>query len=388
MGYEVTFIRSQEDLRDVLPAWEEFLTSPVCGSNLLNDPTHIDLLLAAEPDHSPHIILVSTQGRIRCIAPFLIRQTRFRLQFSLWTLAALPIRMLKLMGDQFVYSTEVDRQACFDAVFGALRQERHAFDLMFVHTLDCSGSLWKYCSAFRTKQSEYRMIMASPRMESVHQIKLPETHAAYLASLNPKTRQNLRRTTRKLAGSGETRMTKVTGPEQVPAFLQELDTVLANSWQAKTFGHQHRNTKPQLHYFEQLARCGWLRSYLLMHGDSAIAYELGFQYRNTYYGQDCGYDQHWKDWGPGSILMYMVIEDLFHDDRPDLLDFGLGDAPYKRSFGNHEHPAASFYIAPPNRWRRLVMVQQALNLAFLSGRTALVKTGLDNLVRRILKHKT
>jgi hypothetical protein len=83
----------------------------------------------------------------------------------------------------------------------------------------------------------------------------------------------------------------------------------------------------------------------------------------------------------------LVIEDLYKEDRPELLDFGFGDAAYKRSFANAEHDAASLYLVPRNVWRHLLTLQRGLNYLDVNVRSLLVKSRLDGLVRRILKHK-
>jgi CelD/BcsL family acetyltransferase involved in cellulose biosynthesis len=208
-----------------------------------------------------------------------------------------------------------------------------------------------------------------------------------MAALTPSTRQELRRKTRRLMNDNQGKLVKVTRPEQVPEFLDQLDAVYHTSWQAKTFGYQAKNTEAQRRRFDRIAAQGWLRSYVLLQDKQPIAFELGYQYGGRYYGEECGFDPAHAKLGAGSVLMHLVIEDLYKEDKPALLDFGFGDAPYKRSFGNTEHDAASLYLAPPNVWRQLLTLQRGLNYLDVNVRSLLVKSRLDGLVRRILKHK-
>jgi CelD/BcsL family acetyltransferase involved in cellulose biosynthesis len=388
MGYEATIVRDRQALAALGAEWRAFLATPVTGRNFHNDPANVQAVLDANRRAAPFVVVVRRGGVIRCIAPFFTDRTQFKVRLSVLTLASLPIRLLKLFGDQFVCAEGEDARGAIGAAFAALADNRGGFDLVTFYNLDCSGRLFRHCTVPGTGGAPFRFVPASPKVEKVHQLKfVAADHDGYMKTLSPSTRQNLRRTTRKFFSDGKAELVKVTRPEQVPAFLAQLDEVCRNAWQGKTFGYRPRNTESFRSHFEQVARQGWLRSYVLTHDRRPVAFELGYQYAGTYYGQECGYDQEWSHAGPGSIVMHLVIEDLYKEDRPDLLDFGFGDAPYKRSFSNAEHDAISAYLVPDNRWRGVIGLQSALNFVFVQVQSALVKTRLDNVFRRVLKHK-
>jgi hypothetical protein len=387
MGYEVTLIRTEEELARFAPEWQAFLSEPVLGRHVENDPANVALALAGMDRAEPRVVVLRRQGAVCCIAPCYLHRTRLPLRLSVLNLGALPVRMMKVFGGQFLRRESEDARKCFDAVFAELWKERGQFGLIHFSVLLQGGDLWSYLTEGSSRGRRFRLIRASAQGEKVHQIRLPATHDQYMASLGPKTRQNLRRTTRRFFEGGVTRLDRYSAPEQVPAFLALLDEVGPRTWQAKTFGYHPRNTESHRRHFEQAARHGWLRSYVLTRDDRPVAFELGYQYAGTYYGFECGYDQDWAGEGPGSVLMHLVIEDLYKDDRPDLLDFGFGDAAYKRSFGNTEYEACSAHLVPANRWRWLLLVQTGLDAVEANVRAALVKAHLDRPVRRLLKRQ-
>lgn len=383
----VSTIHTMEDLRGLLPEWREFLTHGVQGARFYGDPVNVESNLENGKSLAPFIVVVRRQGRIVCLAPFYINRMRFKIKLSVLTVASLPIRMLKLFGDRILCGNDCPPRECFDAVMEELRRQRKSFDLLFLDALDCADPLWQYCAELRSRGGAFRVSLASAAVEKVHVVRIDSTHDAYLASLTPSTRQELRRKTRRLLNDHGGQLVKVTRPEQVAEFLDQLDTVYRTSWQAKTFGYQPRNTEQQRRCFERIAQQGWLRSYLLRQKDQPIAFELGYQYGGIYYGEECGFDPDKASLGPGSVLLHLVVEDLFKEDRPKLLDFGLGDAVYKRSFANDAHEAASLYVAPRNIWRYVLALQRGLNRVDVGVRALLVKSRLDGFVRRFLKHK-
>jgi CelD/BcsL family acetyltransferase involved in cellulose biosynthesis len=384
---QVVTIRTMEELERFLPEWRQFLEWGARGAAFDSDPVNVEVALKEIKGLSPLLVVVRRGGRIECVAPFYVHRARFRLKLSVLTLASLPVRMLKLFGEQIQYAADCNLDECFEAVFAELQRHRKLFNFIIFYKLDCSEELWKLCSDLPARGIPFRAILASAGIEKVHQVRISGTHEAYLASLTPSTRQELRRKTRRFFDNGRGKLVKVTRPEQVKEFLDHLDTVFRNSWQAKTFGYYPRNTEPQQRRFERFAAESWLRSYVLLYDGQPIAFESGCQYGGRYCAGECGFDPSKSPLGPGSVLMHLLIEDLFKEDRPELLDFGVGDAAYKRSFGNTEQEMASLYLAPRNVWRCLLALQKTLDYLFVRFRSLLVRSRLDSVVRRILKHK-
>src|SRR5690606_2689050 len=119
------------------------------------------------------------------------------------------------------------------------------------------------------------------------------------------------------------------------------DSVLRNSWQGRTFGHRPRDTKENVKYYSMLADRGWLRCYELVHNGEPVATVLGHQYGGIYHYEEPGYLQEWADYSPGIVLLSLIVEDLYRRNTPKALDFGVGEAAYKRSFSNTQHEAAA-----------------------------------------------
>ncbi len=387
VALEAEVIKSLGALQGVLTEWQHFLGDGVQGNNLFNDPAHIELRLRTENHTIPWIVILRRGGRIRCIAPCYLCDGPFVVQLSVVKLASFRAKQLKIFGDDFIVALEEDTKVCFDLIFETLRRQPTLFQFVLIDKLIAETPLWEYCQANCHGDRGFRLYLASPQLEKLHKIRIEAEHDHYMASLSPKTRQNLRRTARKLCEDHQARLERITAPEQVPRFLEQLDEVFRDTWQAKTFGYQPRNTDAQLRYLHSIAQLGWLRSYLLSNDQGPIAYDLAFQYGDTFYAEEIGFAQAWADYGPGSVLMHLFIEDLHHHQPPKHLDFGVGDAPYKRSFSNFEQVAASVFLVPRNRWRLIMALQRGLNAVDRNVRKVLIALKLDRVVRKLLKRQ-
>lgn len=82
------------------------------------------------------------------------------------------------------------------------------------------------------------------------------------------------------------------------------------------------------------AKNGWLRLHILTVDNVPCAFQLAFQYGEGYYLQQLGFDPKWKKLNVGTVLFLKVYEELCNDKSVTVLDFGFGDADYKRSFGD------------------------------------------------------
>ena len=384
---DIECLRTRDEVARLLPEWRALVSAGASGVVLENDPDHVAAALETTAAYEPLVIAARSGGRLVGVAPCYVHQARFKIELSVWTLRSLPVRLLKTFGDRFVLPEDAARTSLLDALLDALVAERRAYDLIQFFNLACDDPLWRHTHERFAHGGTLRWVLASPRIEPVHQLLLPASHEAYLQSLNPSTRKNLRRTTRRLFEENAAEVFRAERPDDVPRLLQLLDQIAPHTWQGRTYGVTPRATPDRVAYYRRLAVQGWLRAYVLLLAGEPIAYELGCQYDGVYWGQEHGFDQRHADRGPGSIMIYLAIEDLFRERTPRVLDFGLGDAAYKRSFGNQQHDAGSIYLVPRGRWRWWLRLQTALGRASTAAKSLLERMQLDRLVRRLLKRQ-
>jgi hypothetical protein len=380
--YTIEMVKTRAELRAFESEWRQFLARGVTGSNFFNDPQHISLRLELEPQLVPWILVLRRGERVCCIAPFYLQETHLKIQFSVIELVSLPVRMLKSFSSEFIVGVGEDEAKCVEHVFAALWKRRAEFGLIFLEDLRQTTPLWRFCHSDHTSGQRFRPFLVSSQVDNLHQVQLPVTHADYLAQLNPRTRQRLRRQARKLCTEKNAQLEKFTAPGQVHQFLKQLDEIYGDAWQAKRLGYRQRNTEAQHRFLSGIAQCGWLRSYTLTADQQPVAYLLGYQHDGSYYYSEIGYRQQWSDYSPGAVLTYLFLEDLFQDNRPKLVDFLVGDQPYKRSLSNSQQSAAPVYLAPPNRWRLLLRLQQLLHFISRRAVRAVTFLKLDHALRK------
>jgi CelD/BcsL family acetyltransferase involved in cellulose biosynthesis len=87
---------------------------------------------------------------------------------------------------------------------------------------------------------------------------------------------------------------------------------------------------------------------------------VGYQYQGVFHYAELGYDPALAPASPGTVLLFLLIQDLCAFDRPMVLNFGMGDAEYKRRFGNrHQTDDTLLLVKPTMRNRGALLTHRA-----------------------------
>lgn len=159
-------------------------------------------------------------------------------------------------------------------------------------------------------------------------MQLPTEIEAFWARFGRKTRYNLQRSTKRLGAT----LHRVTAGDQVAWFCQHAEQVARRSWQVKDLGLRISANQEVVSRMERQAHAGVLHNYLLTVGETPVAFVLGLIGNGVMYYEEIGYDQEFSKQSPGTVLLTQIVEDLIENHAARVLDFGLGDAPYKRQF--------------------------------------------------------
>ncbi len=382
--YAVDVIESEKELLAVRDEWKNLLREAPTHEFHQN-PDNIHLLIKnVYTDTRIRIFLVRQNGVLSCIAPFSLMQGEFKLSLGIINLWTFQIHQYKLYGTCLIFSGQTNQQECLRALASALRDRWREHDLIYMESLAYSSPLY----TLKAPLPGYRIYPFSAKKNVVRGLHTSNDFSEYLATFRKKKRYNLNRSVRILgdAVGGNYCVEKITCPEQVEAFMNAVDYIYERCWQNKTYGSHQHNTTENIAYHQSLARLGWLRSYLLRCSGKPAAYIIGYQYESRYYYEYIGYDQQWNHLSPGTVLTYLMIEDLHKSDRPEILDFGYGENTYKQIFGNYSYDANNTAVLRTRSKIHLVMLAQlALSRLYIVISELLAKAGLDKKARKLLK---
>jgi hypothetical protein len=218
-------------------------------------------------------------------------------------------------------------------------------------------------------------------------LSLSGTFEEYVKALSSKARHELLRKTRKFstfaAGTLECRI--YTRPEEMAEFHTLALSVACMTYQAKWL-HAAIPEGPEYRaQLEEEAAEGHVRGFLLFHGGQPIAYGNCLARGGVLDYLQTGYDPEYRKWSPGMVLLHEMLEKLFAEGSFQWLDFGSGDARWKRTYATRDTRCANVYYF---RWniRNVFRVclhcgTDLLEIAFIR---VLERIGLKERLKRLL----
>jgi CelD/BcsL family acetyltransferase involved in cellulose biosynthesis len=121
-------------------------------------------------------------------------------------------------------------------------------------------------------------------------------------------------------------------------------------------------------------------------GGEPAAFWPGAIWNGTFFSGTPGYDTRYSEYGIGKYVLMRVIEDLCSEVGVDRLDYGSGDADYKRQFGSESWTEADVVLfAKRLRPLRINLTKTALEAGVRGAKAAVTRAGLAAKLRRRLR---
>jgi len=262
-----------------------------------------------------------------------------------------------------------DDRVTYDLVFQKLWSAFPECDSVYLKSIPKGSFCWSYLCE-RHWHGEGVTLYRPDGVRLFHSIELPATFSEYLSRFHGKTRWTLRKKVARLReyGGGQLKLVRVESAEQVPEFIASLRSVFDHSWQCRNACIRQYVNGCSCDKIADLARRGILRSYQLQCGDRCCAYVIGYSYAGVYHYSDVAYDKGYASFSPGTVLLYLLIEDLISHGATHWVNLGIGDGSYKRQFANRHVCDADFLLI---RNRMLPRLRQGTHSMFRSAKSCL-----------------
>jgi GNAT acetyltransferase-like protein len=281
-------------------------------------------------------------GTIDAIAPTVILDHSFSLRLVKNLRATQPLRVVRILGDQPLVRVE---DGTYAQMFRFLLESNHDCDGIWLVWLPFESRCWR--AILNSPEFQREIIVHAPNPPDYYSlINLPASFEIYLNRFKGKTRYNLRRQLNRLSQlEGELRCVRITDAAQVPSFLAAASAV--NSLTPVYKGGARWSIATDAVACETLAalaNSGIMRGYLLKCGEHVRAFVFGYQYRDIYYYHRIGFDERLAPYSPGTVLLYLLLEDLFHHRPPRCVYLGHGGMWNTGPFGTDFLPGTEVLL--------------------------------------------
>lgn len=243
------------------------------------------------------------------------------------------------------------------------------------HALDSVTGRWRR-QAFSTPYVHRRLV-------------LPNTFDELLAARDRRSRYNLRRQNAQLerAFEGELAIDVLRRPEDFERIVSDLEAVASATYQ-RALGAGFADTPERRELVRVALAKGWFRAWVLSIRGAPVAFWQGNAVNGTFFVSSTGYTTEFGPHGVGTYLQLGMFADLCADPAVSVVDFGWGDADYKKRFGTESWLERDIVLfGPSSRAVRVAVTRNALRAVDRLGRGALTRLGLVHRIKRLWRQR-
>jgi hypothetical protein len=373
--------RSPQEIRALQPVWAE-LQSPFVTS----DPDFVLTYIEnTESAVRPHAVVLHGDDGPAGLACCRLEDVPLPFELGPKTIYAPTVRALTVTYGGFMGRTDESTiTRLLAAVMGSV--EPGEVDLVRLRMLSVGGPV--HAVAVRSGRFVRREHFST---RLTHwRAAIPASLDEFLARRSGRRRESVRRYARRLE--------RTYGDEaRVEMFRthDEIDRLVADSAVVHRATYQHglgvgfTDEEPQRALTELAMDRGWFRGYVLYLRDTPAAFWHGNAYRGVFGVGATAFDPAFGDDRPGTYLLMRLVEDLAADPSVHTLDFGFGDAEYKRHFGDESWLEEDVVLVEPRaRPLALNLARTTMLGATRAAREAAERAGALNALRRRRREKS
>ena len=363
-----------DEVRALRDAWETMCVDPNA------DIDFYQVIVESRGEvFRPHVIVLKKDETVHSILVGRMERKEFDAPLGYKKLHLASARCLTLIHGGLL--GEESGNCVIDLVESVMESLRNGeADVAWFYGLDVKSSFYRVAS----KVGNVLTRDYFPGQIQHWKLRLPPTYEELYRRLSSNTKHNLKRYSKRLreAFGNQLAIKSFRDIGDLKWVLEDTEAVAARSY--------HRGLGVGFVYNEETrstmtlaANRGWLRAYILYVADKPCAFWNGTLYGRTFFTSTTAYDPDIRDYRPGTFLLQKMLQDLCADKVADEVDFGFGDAQYKRDWCEHEQEQMSFYLFAPTFKGVYVNCLRTPLLGTANGaRQILAKTGALQKVKR------
>ena len=284
---------------------------------------------------------INEDEKLKGAVALLIKNSSLAIHLGEKHIAGLPIKAIQFLAGA---SSLNDDGKVYDALFSHMHSSLRHFNALLFYEVDLDSYLGKHLRSDKKLLKNYQVYF--PRGSSTHyMVTLPDSGEAYLRSFDHNLRNNITSAIKQLKKQvANIELRKFSTTDEIADFLTIGESISKLTYQEMLLNKGLRKTESLEEKLKLLAQEGWFRSYVLFADNTPISFIYGHQLDGVYIPLTSGYDQKWRKYSPGMIILYLIVLDLIGDPSMRALDFTGGSSPYKKRLSNSNFQDADIFL--------------------------------------------
>jgi hypothetical protein len=301
---------------------------------------YLEFVEASEHVLRPHIIAIYRGGALDALLVGRLEEYDLKLELG-YARPKIPTRALVFM-DFLRGNDSIENGALLvQSVLEALRRKQAAMALL---PAMCDSNFYRAAVDLPGFQSRDHAIRQYPS----YKLNLAGGYGGISKRFSQGLRYEIKKKQKKIAADFGTRarFASYSSPNDLEMVASQMEEVAKKTYQ-RAIGVGFTNDPFMRRRLLLCARMGWLRAFLAYVDDQPCAFALGTVYHGTYLSDFVGHDPKYFQYSFGLTVHNYMIEELCKEGVR-MIDFGAGEAEYKRRFSTESGTYAEVRIFAPN----------------------------------------
>ncbi len=319
MTRNVEVLTSFEQIESVRKEWEQFQSSPE------TDIDFVRLIIESRAEvQGPCVLALRQDGKVEALLVGRVERVRFSSVPGRAAALQPRLKVLEVLHGGLLGNWQEEH---LDGLLGLLRASlaRGDWQAIRFRMLNLQSPLWALYKLRFPRLCRGCVAAPNPHWS----LRLPKTYEEFLKSLDSKTRKNFKRHLKLLESDFSDLSTKcLDRVGDLETIVKTADLIISKTYQ-KGFDKPWTSDEMQKRLTLWLSR-GLFQSYFLHVNCEACAYQHILKYRGGAVAAGTAYDPAFQRYGVGHYITFKALERLCKEQGPVEVDFGYGDAEYKR----------------------------------------------------------
>ena len=382
--WQVTIVKTLDEIEAIRPIWEEMQSNESSAQVNADYERYLSVLKTTGDNVQPYIILIKHKDHLKTMVIAITETHQIACRIGYLTILKPRMRCLSVVYGGIL--GQPSNEVCSFLINELMKILRsREIDMVFLNHLRTDSYIYQLSKKLPNILSKGYF----PEVENHRCMSVPENLEQFYKARSKKHRANLKRYQKKLEKEYPNSIKIITYSQEadLDKAIKAASRISLSTYQYG-LGYGFTDDSKTRNLLTTAARQGWLRIHILYINDEPCAFQLGLKYGKTYFLEQIGFHPRWKQWNVGTFLFIKVLEDLCQDCAVEKLNYGFGDAPYKRSYGDKSWDEASVYIFAlrfypicVNMLRTYIMI---LNSAL---EYTVNKSGLTNRIKRLWRNR-
>jgi len=333
-----SIIEEIDKIENIRPFWESHQWYPYSEINY-----YINVISKHQNFVNPYIIVIYRNAKPVSIVVSRIIKNEYKVKMGYKVLFGIPLTSLEVIYGGILGETSKEVQSLIIKQIKKGFKEKK-YDSAKIKYLDINNEKYNLLIKSDCIFSRKFTKIVNPHWR----LRVPNTYDEYLNGRSNSTKKNIRSCKKKVENkiNGEVEIIEFTKYSDLNKIMNDTHEIASQTYQ-RALGVSIINTQHTRNEYSFLLKNRMLSCWILYINKKPAAYNIGVVYKNYFLGSKMGYSPLFRTENVGTYLLVHMFKTFCESNKVSIVDFGFGEADYKKSFGNEVFKESTITLYTP-----------------------------------------